>query len=49
MGSTILGVILDSSVVIEADRRRFTVTQFLRHIAGKIGDREDALSPLMTI
>jgi predicted nucleic acid-binding protein len=38
-----LGVVLDSSVVIEAERQRLDVTSFLKHIAGQIGDREAAL------
>ena len=35
-----LGVILDSSTVIEAERQRLDVARFLKHIAGRIGDRE---------
>ena len=38
-----LGVILDSSIVIEAERQRLDVARFLKHIAGRIGDRETAL------
>ena len=43
MDPTILGVVLDSSVVIEAERQRFDVTRFLKHVATVIGDREAAL------
>ncbi|HSU60788.1 MAG TPA: PIN domain-containing protein [Bryobacteraceae bacterium] len=38
-----LGVILDSSVVIEAERQRLDVARFLKHISAKIGEREAAL------
>ena len=38
-----LGVILDSSVVIEAERQRLDVASFLRHISARIGEREAAL------
>lgn len=38
-----LGVILDSSVVIEAERQRLDVAQFLRRIVNQIGEREAAL------
>jgi hypothetical protein len=44
MESAILGVILDSSVVIEAERQHLTVGQFLKQIVQKIGEREAALS-----
>jgi len=43
MESAVLGVVVDSSVVIEAERRRFDVARFLKHIATAIGDREAAL------
>jgi predicted nucleic acid-binding protein len=43
MEPTILGVVLDSSVVIEAERQRIDVAGFLKHIAAEIGDREAAL------
>lgn len=46
MESAILGVILDSSVVIEAERRRLNVAQFLKQIVLKIGEREAALSSI---
>jgi predicted nucleic acid-binding protein len=36
-------VILDSSVVIEAERRHLNVAQFLRHMVQKIGETEVAL------
>jgi tRNA(fMet)-specific endonuclease VapC len=38
-----LGVILDSSVVIEAERQRLDVARFLKHISERIGEREVAL------
>jgi tRNA(fMet)-specific endonuclease VapC len=38
-----LGVILDSSVVIEAERRHLSVAQFLKQIVLKIGETEAAL------
>src|SRR5881628_1313076 len=43
MESAILGVILDSSIMIEAERQRLDVARFLKHIATKIGEREAAL------
>jgi predicted nucleic acid-binding protein len=44
MESTSLGIIPDSSVVIEAERPHLNVAQFLRQIVQKIGDMEAALS-----
>jgi predicted nucleic acid-binding protein len=38
-----LGVILDSSIVIEAERQRLDVARFLKHVAERIGERETAL------
>ena len=38
-----LGVILDSSVLIEAERQRLDVASFLKYIADQVGDREAAL------
>ena len=38
-----LGVVLDSSVVIEAERQRLDVTRFLKHISTRIGEREVTL------
>src|ERR1035441_4577748 len=38
-----LAVILDSSIVIEAERQRLDVARFLKHIAERIGERETAL------
>ena len=38
-----LGVILDSSIVIEAERQGLNVARFLRHVAGRIGEGEAAL------
>jgi predicted nucleic acid-binding protein len=46
MEPAVLGVILDSSVVIEAERRRLTAARFLRHVTGVIGEREAALSAI---
>ena len=43
MEPSILGVILDSSIMIEAERQRLDVARFLKHIATKIGEREAAL------
>jgi tRNA(fMet)-specific endonuclease VapC len=43
MESPTLGVILDSSVLIEAERQRLDVSRFLKNIAAKIGEREAAL------
>jgi predicted nucleic acid-binding protein len=39
-----MGVILDSSVVIAAERRGQTVEQFIESLVGLIGDQETALS-----
>jgi predicted nucleic acid-binding protein len=41
-----MGLILDSSVVIAAERRGDTVTQLLRLIAAVTGDQEAALSSI---
>jgi tRNA(fMet)-specific endonuclease VapC len=46
MGSAVLGIILDSSVVIEAERQHLNVAQFLKQIAQTIGEREAALSSI---
>ena len=43
MGPANLGVVLDSSVVIEAERQRLDVVRFLKHIASQLGEREAAL------
>jgi len=43
MDAAILEVVLDSSVVIEAERRRLDVASFLKHIVTQIGEREAAL------
>jgi tRNA(fMet)-specific endonuclease VapC len=43
MGPTRLGVILDSSIVIEAERQRLDVGRFLKFVAEQIGEREAAL------
>ncbi|HMD98977.1 MAG TPA: PIN domain-containing protein [Terriglobia bacterium] len=41
-----MGLILDSSVVIAAERRGDTVTQLLRLVAAATGDQEAALSSI---
>ncbi len=46
MEPAILGVILDSSVVIEAERQQLNVAQFLKQIVQWIGEREGALSAI---
>ena len=46
MESAVLGVILDSSVVIDAERQHMNVAQFLKHVAHTIGEREVALSAI---
>lgn len=38
-----LGVILDSSIMIEAERQRLDVARFLRLVAERIGEREAAM------
>jgi tRNA(fMet)-specific endonuclease VapC len=43
MDAPYLGIILDSSVVIDAERRHLNVTQFMKQIAQQIGDIEVAL------
>ena len=43
MEPSFLGLILDSSVVIEAETQHFGVARFLRHIANKTSDKEVAL------
>lgn len=43
MEPAILGVILDSSVVIEAERQHLNVAEFLKQINQRIGEREAAL------
>lgn len=40
MKPTILGVILDSSVVIEAERQHLNVAAFLKQIDKTIGERD---------
>ncbi|HEV2444270.1 MAG TPA: PIN domain-containing protein [Candidatus Sulfopaludibacter sp.] len=41
-----LGVILDSSIVIEAERQRLNAARFLRYISERTGEREAALSAI---
>ncbi|HLJ45649.1 MAG TPA: PIN domain-containing protein [Bryobacteraceae bacterium] len=43
MGPAHLGVVLDSSVIIEAERRRLDVARFLRFVKERAGDCEVAL------
>jgi len=43
MESAILGLILDSSLAIEAPRQRLDATRFLKYIVSRIGDQETAL------
>jgi hypothetical protein len=43
MESAILGIIIDSSVAIEAEREQLDVAGFLRKIAGIVGEQEAAL------
>ncbi len=43
MDPATLGVVLDSSVVIEAERQRLDVSRFPRNIASRIGERGAAL------
>lgn len=43
MESAVLGVILDSSVAIEAERQMLDVAQFLRRIAHSIGELDVAI------
>lgn len=46
MEAPYLGLILDSSVVIEAERKHLNVSEFLKQIAQKVGDTEIALCPI---
>jgi len=46
MESAVLGVILDSSVVIKAERQHLNVAQFLKQIGQTIGEQEAALSSI---
>jgi len=41
-----MGLILDSSVVIAAERRGDTVEQFIERIVSETGDQEAALSAI---
>jgi hypothetical protein len=43
METASLGVILDSSIVIEAERQHLNAAQFLKQIIQKIGEMEAAL------
>jgi hypothetical protein len=45
MESAVRGVILDSSVVIEAERQQLNIAQFLKQIVRKIGEREVGSEP----
>jgi predicted nucleic acid-binding protein len=42
MESTFLGLVLDSSIIIEAERRGQTVEQLLRHVKESVGEVEIA-------
>ncbi len=46
MGPAELGVILDSSIMIEAERPQLNVAEFLRQVVQKIGERKAALSSI---
>ncbi|MCX6590318.1 MAG: PIN domain-containing protein [Acidobacteria bacterium] len=46
MESALLGVVLDSSVAIEAELRRLNATELLRQLAARFGDCEIALSAI---
>lgn len=46
MEPAILGVTLDSSIVIEAERQHLNAAQFPKQIAHTIGGREAALSSI---
>src|SRR5215469_14724026 len=46
MESAVLGVILDSSLVIEAERQQLNVAHFLKQIAQTVGEQEAALSSI---
>lgn len=46
MDPAILGVILDSSVVIEAERQRLDVARFLKHVVTRVGERETGISAI---
>jgi predicted nucleic acid-binding protein len=43
MESVGLGIVLDSSVAIDAEREHLNVADFLKRIAGRIGEREACL------
>lgn len=44
MEPAILGIVLDSSIIIEAERKRQTVEQLLETIQERFGDAEIAMS-----
>ena len=46
MESTLLGVVLDSTVVITAERKRLSVLQLIETIHGRFGDIEVSLSAI---
>lgn len=46
MDSSVLGVVVDSSIVIEAERQRLNVARFLKYLASRVGEREAALSAI---
>lgn len=43
MEASSLGLILDSSVVIEAERQRLDAARFLKHLVDRVGEHEAAL------
>ena len=46
MGSTVLGLVLDSSTVIAAERRKQPIADFIESILGEHGPVELSLSPV---
>jgi predicted nucleic acid-binding protein len=44
-----MGLILDSSVLIAAERNRQTVAQLLKHVFALAGDQETALSAIVLV
>jgi tRNA(fMet)-specific endonuclease VapC len=46
MESSVVGLILDSSVVIEAERQRIDVARFLKGLSARVGELEVALSAI---
>jgi len=44
-----MGLILDSSVLITAERKGLTVAQLLKEVIGKMGDQETAISAVALV